>query len=88
MQTDYAVRLLEQMKHYLTSDKITVVYSINLEELQHTINIIMDRNLMRVGIWIAFLISTSNSCFRHGKDLLKNGIANGLCVRKSQSKND
>ena len=34
---DYAVRLLEQMKHYLTSDKITVVYSINLEELQHTI---------------------------------------------------
>ena len=33
----YAVQLLERIKHYFTNDKITFVFSVNLEELQHTI---------------------------------------------------
>lgn len=33
----YAVHLLEQIKHYLYDDRITFVFSVNLEELQHTI---------------------------------------------------
>lgn len=33
----YAVQLLERIKHYLCDDRITFVYSVNLEELQHTI---------------------------------------------------
>lgn len=34
---DYAVRLLERIKHYFSNDKITFVFSINSLELQHTI---------------------------------------------------
>ena len=33
----YAVQLLERIKHYFTNDRITFVFSVNLEELQHTI---------------------------------------------------
>lgn len=33
----YAVRLLERIKHYLSNDRITFVFSINISELQHTI---------------------------------------------------
>ena len=33
----YAVRLLERVKHYFDDERITVVYSINSLELQHTI---------------------------------------------------
>ena len=33
----YAVQLLERIKHYLCDDGITFVFSVNLEELQHTI---------------------------------------------------
>lgn len=33
----YAVRLLERIKHYFTNDQITFVFSINTNELQHTI---------------------------------------------------
>lgn len=33
----YAVRLLERIKHYFTNDRITFVFSINTNELQHTI---------------------------------------------------
>lgn len=33
----YAVRLLERIKHYLDDDRITFVFSVNLEELQHTV---------------------------------------------------
>lgn len=33
----YAVHLLEQIKHYLCDERITFVFSVNLEELQHTI---------------------------------------------------
>lgn len=33
----YAVKLLERVKHYLDNDRITVVFSVNLFELQHTI---------------------------------------------------
>lgn len=33
----YAVKLLERIKHYFTNDKITFVFSINIDELQHTI---------------------------------------------------
>lgn len=33
----YAVRLLERIKHYFSNDKITFVFSINTNELQHTI---------------------------------------------------
>ena len=34
---DYAVLLLERIKHYFFNDRITFVFSVNLEELQHTI---------------------------------------------------
>ena len=34
---DYAVRLLERIKHYFSNDRITFVFSINSLELQHTI---------------------------------------------------
>lgn len=33
----YSVRLLEEIKHYLSDDNITFVFSVNLDELQHTI---------------------------------------------------
>lgn len=33
----YAVKLLERIKHYLCDERITVVFAVNLEELQHTI---------------------------------------------------
>ena len=33
----YAVQLLERIKHYFTNDRITFVFSINSNELQHTI---------------------------------------------------
>lgn len=33
----YAVRLLERIKHYFFNDRITFVFSINTNELQHTI---------------------------------------------------
>jgi hypothetical protein len=33
----YAVRLLERIKHYFENDRITFVFSINTNELQHTI---------------------------------------------------
>jgi len=34
---DYAIRLLERIKHYFEDDRITFVFSVNLEQLQHTI---------------------------------------------------
>lgn len=34
---EYAVRLLERIKHYFSNKKITFVFSVNLSELQHTI---------------------------------------------------
>lgn len=34
---DFAVHLLEQIKHYFSDDRITFVFSVNLEQLQHTI---------------------------------------------------
>ena len=33
----FAVHLLEQIKHYIFDDRITFVFSVNLEQLQHTI---------------------------------------------------
>ena len=33
----YAVQLLERIKHYFSNDRITFVFSVNVEELQHTI---------------------------------------------------
>ena len=33
----FAVKLLERIKHYFANDRITFVFSINAEELQHTI---------------------------------------------------
>lgn len=33
----YAVRLLERVKHYFENDQITFVFSVNINELQHTI---------------------------------------------------
>lgn len=33
----YAVRLLERIKHYFSNDQITFVFSVNANELQHTI---------------------------------------------------
>ena len=33
----FAVHLLEQLKHYISDERITFVFSINLEQLQHTI---------------------------------------------------
>lgn len=34
---EYAVRLLERIKHYFSNDRITFVFSVNIEELQHTV---------------------------------------------------
>ena len=34
---DYAVKVLERIKHYFANDKITFVFSTNMNELQHTI---------------------------------------------------
>lgn len=34
---EYAVRLLERIKHYFSNDRITFVFSLNIEELQHTV---------------------------------------------------
>ena len=34
---DYAVRLLERVKHYFSNDRITFVFSVNIEELQHSV---------------------------------------------------
>ena len=34
---DYAVQLLERIKHYMTFDRITFVFAVNIEQLQHTI---------------------------------------------------
>jgi hypothetical protein len=33
----YAVRLLERIKHYFINDKVTFVFSLNMEQMQHTI---------------------------------------------------
>ena len=33
----YTVQLLEQIKHYIIDERITFVFSVNLEQLQHTI---------------------------------------------------
>ena len=33
----FAVELLEQIKHYIVDDRITFVFSVNLDQLQHTI---------------------------------------------------
>ncbi|XOQ45169.1 MAG: KAP NTPase domain-containing protein [Clostridium sp.] len=33
----YAVRLLERIKHYFSNNRITYVFSVNINELQHTI---------------------------------------------------
>lgn len=34
---DYTVRVLERIKHYFSNDRITFVFSTNINELQHTI---------------------------------------------------
>ena len=34
---EYAVRLLERIKHYFNNDRITFVFSVNIDELQHTV---------------------------------------------------
>ena len=34
---NYAVQLLERVKHYFSNDRITFVFTVNLEELQHTV---------------------------------------------------
>ena len=34
---DYAIRLLERVKHYFANENITFVFSVNIDELQHTI---------------------------------------------------
>lgn len=34
---DFAIELLERIKHYFTNDKITFVFSVNLNQLQHTV---------------------------------------------------
>lgn len=34
---NYAVQLLERIKHYLCDDRVSFVFAVNLEELQHTI---------------------------------------------------
>ena len=34
---DYAVNLLERIKHYFSNKNVTYVFSVNLDELQHTI---------------------------------------------------
>ena len=33
----FAVRLLERVKHYFSYDKVTFIFSVNMDELQHTI---------------------------------------------------
>lgn len=33
----YAVRLLERVKHYFSNERITFVFSVNIDQLQHTI---------------------------------------------------
>lgn len=33
----YAIKLLERIEHYFVNDQITFVFSVNLEQLQHTI---------------------------------------------------
>lgn len=33
----FAVHLLEQLKHYISDERITFVFSVNIEQLQHTI---------------------------------------------------
>lgn len=35
---EYAVRLLERVKHYFSDDRISFVFSTNIKELQHTIS--------------------------------------------------
>lgn len=34
---NFAVKLLERIKHFLTDDRVTFVFSVNIEQLQHTI---------------------------------------------------
>lgn len=34
---DFAIELLERIKHYFTNDKITFVFSVNLNQLQYTV---------------------------------------------------
>jgi len=34
---EYAVQLLERIKHYFSNDRITFVFSVNIDELQHTV---------------------------------------------------
>ena len=34
---DYAVRFLERIKHYFNNERITFVFSVNIEQLQHTV---------------------------------------------------
>ena len=34
---NYAVKLLERVKHYFSCDRVTFVFSVNINELQHTI---------------------------------------------------
>lgn len=34
---EFAVKLLERIKHYFNNDKVTFVFAVNIEELQHTI---------------------------------------------------
>ena len=33
----YAIKLLERIKHYLSDDRVTFVFSVNIEELQHMV---------------------------------------------------
>ena len=35
---DYAVQLLEKIKHYFDNERVTFVFAVNLQELQHTIS--------------------------------------------------
>lgn len=35
---DYAVRVLEKIKHYFDNERITFVFAVNVQELQHTIS--------------------------------------------------
>ena len=34
---DYAIHLLERIKHYFGNERITFIFSLNMDELQHTI---------------------------------------------------
>ena len=40
----YAVQLLERIKHYLSNDRITFVFALNDEQLQHTIKVFYGEN--------------------------------------------